>query len=148
MSAEITVKPFAQLSNEELYAILKARVNVFVVEQECPYPELDGKDQEAVHFFLPDEAGTVLAYLRVYENEAGAMQIGRVLTTVRGASYGRRLLHRAVAYLEETAPGKPVVLEAQTYAIGFYEKEGFVVSSEEFLEDGIPHVKMVRKMSS
>ena len=147
MSAELKIKPFAQLSREELYAILKARVDVFVVEQQCPYPELDGKDLTAVHFFRQDDDGQVLAYLRVFENLDGDMQIGRVLTTVRGKSYGRTLLHAAVRYLEETAPQKQIVLESQTYAVGFYEKEGFAVCSDEFMEDGIPHVKMVRKVS-
>ena len=140
----IQIRPFSELSTEELYEILKARVDVFVVEQNCPYPELDGKDRSAVHFFRKAEDGTILSYLRLYEAGAGMIQIGRVLTRVRGKNYGRQLLHAAVEYAEQHWPDRTVMVEAQTYASGFYEKEGFRVCSEEFLEDGIPHVRMER----
>ena len=142
-SFEITVKPFDALTPYELYDILKARIDVFVVEQQCPYPEADGIDQIADHFCLRSDNG-LLAYLRVFPDEEGNVWIGRVLTLVRGKHYGRILMHKAVEYAEARYPGKPIYLKSQRYATGFYAKEGFKVCSEEFMEDGIPHVNMVR----
>ncbi len=140
--SEIQIRKFDQLKLKELYEILKARVDVFVVEQECTYPEIDGIDYYAVHFFQTDEKGTVISYLRIFENVHGEIQIGRVLTRIRKKSLGRKILHAAADYITKTYPHRTIVLEAQTYAIGFYAKEGFRVVSEVFLEDGIPHVKM------
>ena len=141
---EIRIRRFDELDQRDLYEILRARVDVFVVEQNCPYPELDGIDYDAIHLFRKDESGTVISCLRIFENRLGELQIGRVLTRKRNADLGREILHAAVEYIDDIYPNRPVVLEAQTYAIGFYEKEGFRVISEVFLEDGIPHVKMRR----
>ena len=143
---EFTVKPFPELTTEELYEILRTREAVFIVEQQCPYPEADGKDYGAVHLFhrLPD--GRIDAYLRLYPkpDEPGTVQVGRVVTTERGVGLGRALLHEGVRYAVEEMHAAALYLEAQVYAVGFYEKEGFTVCSDEFLEDGIPHVAMRR----
>lgn len=141
---KIEIRRFNELDLRDLYEILRARVDVFVVEQNCLYPELDGIDYDAIHMFMKDESGTVISCLRIFENRNGELQIGRVLTRKRNAHLGQEILHAAVEYIDHIYPGRPIVLEAQTYAIGFYEKEGFRVISEEFLEDGIPHVKMQR----
>ena len=134
-------KIFSQLNTTELYELLRARVNVFVVEQTCPYPELDGIDYDSLHVYYESE-GKVLAYLRAFYKEPGVVQMGRVLTVERGTGLGGRLLSEGIREIKEKFEAQKIYIEAQTYAIGFYEREGFKLCSDEFLEDGIPHVKM------
>ena len=134
-------KVFSELSTAELYEILRARVNVFVVEQNCPYPELDGIDYNSLHVYYEDNA-KALAYLRAYEMAPGVVRMGRVLTVERGIGLGGKLLKEGIREIREKFSPERIYIEAQSYAIGFYQREGFVVCSEEFLEDGIPHVKM------
>lgn len=145
---DLIVKTFDKLSAAELYEILRLREAVFIVEQNCPYPEADGKDPEAVHLWYAGEDGRVAAYLRLYQkkDEPGTVQVGRVVTlaAVRGTGLGRRLLHEGVGYAAREMGAERLYLEAQVYAVGFYRKEGFEVTSGEFLEDGIPHVQMRR----
>ena len=143
---DLIIKTFAELTTEELYEILRTREAVFIVEQRCPYPEADGKDYDATHLFYREEDGRVVAYLRLYykKDEPGTVQVGRVVTARRGVGLGRRILHDGVMYALEKMNAKQLYLHSQVYAAGFYEKEGFVVSSEEFLEDEIPHVQMRR----
>lgn len=145
---EYREKRFSELSVPELYEILRARSAVFVVEQQCVYQDVDGTDRRAWHLWYEAE-GRVWAYARVYwKEEAGRVaQIGRVLTVARGQGLGLRLLRRAVELCEGRLGATTVCLEAQTYAVGFYEKMDFRVVSEEFLEDGIPHVRMVRRVA-
>ena len=138
-------KKFNELSTAELYEILRARVNVFVVEQNCPYPELDGVDYDSLHIYYEDN-GKVLAYMRAYVIEPGVVRMGRVLTIARGTGLGGKLLEEGIREIRENFAPEYIYIEAQTYAIGFYEHEGFVVCSDEFLEDGIPHVKMMLKL--
>lgn len=137
----------ADLAPEDLYRMLRVRVDVFVVEQECPYPELDGRDLEdgTRHFWI-DSADGVLGYLRLLEEPDGAYRIGRVCTAqhARGMGLGRKLMHAAVAEVRK----EPAVLSAQTYALGFYRSFGFVEVGEEYEEDGIPHVDMRREPGS
>ena len=134
-------KSFDQLPNMELYDILKARVDIFVVEQKCPYPEIDGADPGAQHLFIRD-SGRILAYARIVDEGGSTARIGRVITTVRGQGYGRDIMEFCLEWIRENTDSKRVILEAQTYAIGFYEKFGFRVVSEEFWDDGIEHVWM------
>lgn len=138
------IKSFSELNTRELYEILRARAAVFVVEQNCVYQDLDGIDTEAVHMYTEDESG-ITAYLRMFtkDDKSKTVQIGRVLTTKRGCGLGLSLLMKALEVAKVHLQAKIIYLEAQVYAIGFYEKAGFTVSSEEFLEDGIPHVKMI-----
>ncbi|MEE1296582.1 MAG: GNAT family N-acetyltransferase [Bifidobacterium sp.] len=119
------VKTFDALGANELYAILRARQDVFVVEQECAYPDIDGKDQAATHLWYADDAHPVAAYCRVFAkpDEPGTMVIGRVLTTARGTGLGGTLLHDAVGVAREMDPDATQIwLEAQRYAIGFYAR--------------------------
>ena len=142
---ELCAKQFEDLSVQELYELLKLRVDVFVVEQNCPYHELDGKDQAALHVFLKD-AGEIVAYLRVLPLGAmfdDAVGIGRVIAKKRGVGLGARILRAGIALARERMDAGRIRLEAQSYAQGFYEKAGFVRCSDEFDEDGIPHVGMV-----
>ena len=134
-------KFFEELTTTELYEIMKARVNVFVVEQNCPYPELDDIDYESLHIYY-ENAGHVQAYIRAFVKEPGTVQMGRVLTVERGKGLGGDLLKEGLREIRSNFDLQKIYIEAQTYAIGFYEREGFVVCSGEFLEDGIPHVKM------
>ena len=145
---ELAVKRFEELTNNELYDILKLRVNTFVVEQHCPYPELDDKDQDALHVFLRDEEG-IQAYLRVMDKGVSSEQvsIGRVVAVTRRKGYGSRVLEEGMSVAAEYFQADKIYLEAQTYARGLYEKHGFRQISEVFLEDGIPHIKMLAELN-
>lgn len=140
---KVISKHYSELTVDELYGILKARAAVFVVEQNCPYQDLDDRDKDAYHIYL-EENGEILAYLRVLK--AGVVfdcaAIGRVLTTVRGMGYSTIILNEAIKLAKEVLLSEKIKIEAQTYAKGMYEKLGFVQTSEEFLEDGIPHIEM------
>lgn len=145
---QLIIKKFNELTVLELYKILKARVDVFVVEQKCAYGEIDGKDADAYHIFYTDENGEIAAYLRLFPkpDDRNTAQIGRVLTVKRGKGLGEKLMNSAVDFAKKTLRATSLYCEAQTYAVGFYQKVGLQVSSEEFLEDGIPHVKMTCKI--
>lgn len=137
------VASFDQLDNATLYALLRLRVDVFVVEQDCAYPELDGRDTEpgTRHVWLTGSDGEPVAYLRILR-EPGADRIGRVCVAkhARGAGHAERLMDAALREVGD----RECVLDAQTYLVGFYERLGFSVAGPEFDDDGIPHVPMVR----
>jgi ElaA protein len=139
---QLISKYFDQLNTSELYEILRVRSEIFVVEQNCVYQDIDGKDQESIHIYI-EENGKILAYLRAFKRADDVVQIGRVLTRNHGQGLGGKILHDGIAVIKQEMNPSQIYIEAQTYAIGFYEREGFVVSSEEFLEDGIPHVEML-----
>ena len=134
-----SAKPFEALSRDELFELLKARQEVFVLEQQCLYRDIDETDKHSTHV-LGMEGNVLAAYLRYFPapQDPETIQIGRVLTTLRGCGYGREIMEFALRMIKE----KRLCLEAQVYAIGFYESFGFRVVSEPFDEDGIPHVKM------
>ncbi|MBO7403152.1 MAG: GNAT family N-acetyltransferase [Lachnospiraceae bacterium] len=146
---EFTVKHFKDLTVTELYEILRTRAEIFVVEQNCVYQDLDCKDNDAIHVFSMNDEGRVTACLRVFwkDKEAGVAQIGRVVTLTHGTGLGGRLLHRGVELAKKDFGAKKIYLEAQQYASGYYAKEGFEVVSEPFLEDGIPHVQMEKVLA-
>lgn len=141
---ELTVKHFSQLTRDELFAIYKLRVAVFVVEQQCAYPEVDDADKTAYHLWLSD-AGGIQAYLRVLPPHAtfDTASIGRVIAVKRRQGLGGRIVAEGIRAAQEKFGAEAITIEAQTYARSLYEKAGFVQSSEEFLEDGIPHIQMV-----
>ena len=136
---EICIKKFDELSLYDLYEILKLRVNVFVVEQNCPYSELDDIDKDAFHVYLKDDDG-IQAYLRVYENNG--IRIGRVLSLKRRQGMGTNVLNEGIRVAKDLLSAKTITIEAQTYARKMYENAGFVQTSEAFLEDGIEHIRM------
>lgn len=142
---QVHVKRFSELTTDELYDILKLRVSVFVVEQQCAYMEIDDMDQDAIHIFLTNEEG-IQAYLRVMNKtkQKEHVSIGRVIAKKRRMGLGTKILTIGIQEAEKQFHADRIYLEAQTYAIGLYEKQGFETISEEFLEDGIPHVKMLR----
>ncbi|HEV7755610.1 MAG TPA: GNAT family N-acetyltransferase [Mycobacteriales bacterium] len=131
----------SDLDAATLYALLRLRVDVFVVEQRCPYPELDGADLApgTLHLWTSDEAGPA-AYLRILDDPDGSVRIGRVCT--RADARGRGLAAGLVREALGKVRGRPVTLNAQTHLTGWYRKFGFVVSAPEFLDDGIPHTPM------
>ncbi|MFP5023008.1 GNAT family N-acetyltransferase [Pseudonocardia phyllosphaerae] len=132
----------ADLDAATLHALLRLRVDVFVVEQECPYPEIDGRDLEpgTRHYWLTGDDGTVLATLRLLVEPGGGFRIGRVCT--RLDARGRGLGHRLMTAVLDDVGGAPCVLDAQVVQEAFYARHGFVVTGEQFVEDGIPHVPM------
>ena len=142
---QVCIKHYNDLSTDELYRILRLRVEVFVVEQRCPYQELDGRDTDAYHVFILDEKGECMGCLRVFMKDGTTAQIGRVVTSRKSRSMGlgAMLMEQGVYIAKDILKASSVYLEAQTYAVGFYKKSGFKVCSEEFLEDGIPHVGMI-----
>ncbi|SDG83990.1 GNAT family N-acetyltransferase [Klenkia brasiliensis] len=137
----IVEKRFADLSAAELYGLLRLRVDVFVVEQSCPYPELDGRDAEpgTLHVWVPGEDGEVLSCIRVLENGADRA-IGRVATA--GSARGRGLSAQLVRRGLELCAGRTVDIGAQAYLEGWYGRFGFRRSGDDYLEDGIPHLPM------
>lgn len=141
---KVTAKYFQELTVFELYEILRVRAEIFVVEQNCVYQDLDGLDYKSLHIFC-EEDGKVVAYLRAFvkEEETNTVQMGRVLTVRHGEGLGGRILKEGIRLIRENMKPERIFIEAQCYAIGFYEREGFRVCSEEFLEDGIPHVEML-----
>ncbi len=138
----ISTKKFQELTLEELYSILKLRVDIFVVEQNCPYPELDSNDQESIHLFTND-AEKVVSYLRIITSQPKT-RIGRVVTDVdyRGKNLSSLLMEEAMDYINTHFPTKPILLSAQEHLQPFYRKFGFRPVSDVYLEDDIPHVDM------
>ena len=139
----ITAKLFNELSLEELYGILRVRSEVFVTGQKCLYVDPDGKDLDSVQVFAL-EGDRIIGCLRIYGKEPGVLQIGRVavIESQRGRGIGKQMMWQAIDYITENLLEEKIYLEAQTYAIGFYEKLGFKVISGEFLDEGIPHKGM------
>lgn len=140
---ELICKHFTQLTRDELFQIYKLRVSVFIVEQQCAYPEIDDADQVAWHLWLQDGDG-IAAYLRVLPPGAtfDTASIGRVIAVKRRQGLGSRIVAAGVRTAQEQFGAQTITIEAQTYARALYERAGFVQTSEEFLEDGIPHIRM------
>jgi ElaA protein len=142
MHPELHVSSFADLPGTTLYALLKLRVDVFVVEQKCPYPELDGRDTEPAtrHVWLA-RGDEILAYLRILD-DGDTARIGRVVTaaSARKGGHGGRLMEHALTVIGD----RPAVLDAQAHLTGFYARFGFEPAGPSFVEDGIPHVPMAR----
>ena len=140
---ELHKKTFQDLSTDELYELLRVRSEVFVVEQNCVYQDLDGDDQQSIHLWLTI-ADKVVALARICP--AGThmqnISIGRVITTVRGKGYGKQIMLDAIDAAVEHFSATTIDIEAQKYAKGFYEGVGFKQSSASFMLDGIPHIKM------
>lgn len=141
---QIICRTFNELSKDELYEILRVRSEVFVIEQQCNYQDMDFIDYRSLHIFIKNENNSIIAYLRLFmkKDEEKTAQIGRVLTTERGKGLGAAILRRAISEAKSTLNADEIFLESQQYAIGFYEKEGFIVKSDVFLDVGIPHVEM------
>ncbi|RDV25428.1 GNAT family N-acetyltransferase [Alteromonas aestuariivivens] len=139
---------FSELSTEQLYTIMQLRVNVFVVEQNCPYPELDDKDSKTgVYHLLGYQNNELVAYARLLAPGISypSVSIGRVATrqSSRGTGLGHELIRQALHHCDSIWPGQSIEIGAQAYLEDFYAQYGFVRRSENYLEDGIPHLDML-----
>jgi len=145
-----TIKSFEELTTTELYNMLQLRSEVFVVEQNCPYQDLDDKDKIALHLWATDEEGKVVACCRLLPRNISYAEasIGRVATseTVRGTGAGRMLMSKAISHISIAWNEPAIRISAQTYLKAFYESLGFVQVGEGYLEDDIPHIEMLRKI--
>ena len=141
-------KAFQELTVDELYELLRVRSEVFVVEQNCVYQDLDGDDQKSIHLWLT-VASKVVALARVCPagTHMKGISIGRVITTERGKGYVKQIMLHAIDAAVKYFEAKQIDIEAQEYAKGFYEGVGFKQSSDTFMLDGIPHIKMTWKIS-
>ena len=144
---DIEIRSFDQLSVEELYNVLRLRSEIFVVEQDCVYQDIDGKDERALHI-LGYEDGILVAYARCFKpglhfKEAG---IGRILVreNYRRFGYGHKITQAAIQAVLEKYKADKIKISAQTYLVIFYERHGFQTIGDRYLEDGIPHIAMVR----
>lgn len=142
---ELFIKHFRELTTEELMEIYRARISVFVVEQNCPYQDIDGWDPHAYHLWLQDEEG-LQAYLRVLPQNTlyADASLGRVISLKRRCGLATRLLREGIILAQEKLGAKRLIIGAQTYACPVYEKVGFERTDYEYIEDGIPHVRMVQ----
>ncbi|MGC5017650.1 GNAT family N-acetyltransferase [Micromonospora sp. DT47] len=142
-TTDVRVASFADLDARTFHDLLKLRIDVFVVEQHCPYPELDGRDVEpgTRHLWLEHDDAPV-AYLRILADPGGVARIGRVVVApaARGGGHAGRLMSEALRQVG----GRPCVLEAQSYLVDFYARHGFTVTGPEYVEDDIPHMPMRR----
>ena len=149
MAAVLHKKAFSELTVDELYGLLRVRSEVFVVEQDCVYQDMDGDDQASIHLWLT-EGDKLVALCRVCPagTHMDEISIGRVITTEHGKGYGMRIIREGIAAAREYFGAKVIDIEAQEYAKGFYEQVGFRQSSAPFMLDGIPHIKMTWKESN
>lgn len=137
----LLAKRFNELTVKELYEILKARSEIFHMEQNIHYQDMDDMDYQSLHcFFL--ENNKVIAYLRAFyqEDNKDIVQIGRVLTLKHGNGIGKELMEQSIKAIKEKMKCKKIAANAQKYALGFYEKFGFGAVSDDFLEEGVVHI--------
>jgi len=141
--------PYGALTRDQLYDLISLREEVFVVEQNCPYQDADGRDRHAWHLLGRDGQGRLLAYLRVVEpgHKYAEPSIGRVVTSPRErrTGFGRALMREGIRRTEAFYPGRGIRISAQQRLEGFYRGFGFRTVSEVYDEDGIPHVEMLRE---
>ena len=141
----LIAKYFNELTTTELYEILKARSEIFIMEQNILYQDMDDVDYESLHCFFVED-NKVVAYLRAFYNEDNVVKLGRVLTLKHGNGIGKDLLEQSLIAIKEKMKCKKICMDAQKYAVGFYEKFGFKVTSEDFLEEGVVHNTMELKI--
>ncbi len=146
MNEKWHIKRFDELTTRELYQILRLRNKVFVVEQNCVYLDADDKDDKAFHLFL-EKDGQIIAYARIFK--AGDYfkhaSIGRVVVNpdFRRLKLGKTLMQKAINFTTGTLQEKNIEISAQTYLLKFYNALGFKATGEEYLEDGLPHFRMI-----
>lgn len=138
---EFKAKRFGELSAAEVYEILKARSAVFMLEQNIRCLDPDGADYDCLHCFFEENGSEITAYLRAFQ-DGGKIHIGRVLSRTRGQGVGRMIMERGIKAARDAFGNLPVTVDAQKHAEGFYKKIGFETVSDEFLEEGVVHVKM------
>tara|TARA_B100000586_G_C19872545_1_gene327440 strand:+ start:173 stop:613 length:441 start_codon:yes stop_codon:yes gene_type:complete len=144
----IEIKAFNELTLDSLYEVLQLRAEVFVVEQNCPYQDVDGKDQKAMHI-LGYHKEQLVAYTRVFKPGYyfDNASIGRVVVkeNARQYGFGKDIMKASIAFIEDTLDLSTIELSAQTYLKKFYNDLGFKEIGEGYLEDDIPHIRMIKK---
>lgn len=145
---KINIKHFSALSAKEFHDILQLRIDVFVVEQNCPYPELDGKDLDAYHFIGNNKEGETVATCRILPKgiSYSELSIGRFATAkkIRQEGLGLEMMEEVLKFMEVQFGKEAIRISAQKYLVNFYSKFGFISTGKEYLEDDIPHVEMLR----
>jgi ElaA protein len=145
MNLEWKIKRFDALSSQELYNLLQLRSEVFVVEQNCVYQDIDGKDEKAIHL-IGEDNGKIVAYARLFKPNDYFEQasIGRVVVkeSYRDKKLGHLLMREAIRVIETHFEETKITISAQLYLKKFYESHGFVQNSDMYLEDDIPHIEM------
>ena len=142
----VIIKSFEQLNKAEFYEIIQLRIAVFIIEQDCPYQDLDGDDDQCLHMWVEEE-GEIASYLRI--NPAGCRfaepSLGRIVTKMayRNKGLAEIVINKAIEVLCEDQP-QPIRISAQSHLESYYEKFGFIKASDEYLEDNIPHIEMLR----
>ncbi len=142
------IKHYNELTVDEFHDLIQLRIDVFVVEQNCPYEELDGKDKESFHVIGRDDQGKICATSRIlpkglsYPNDVA---IGRVVVASknRGSSLGHELTRKCLRFIDAHFGNVSIRISAQAHLTRFYESHGFVETGKTYLEDGIPHVEML-----
>ncbi|WP_313112424.1 GNAT family N-acetyltransferase [Aequorivita sediminis] len=144
---KIEVKKFEELNTDELYNLLRLRSEVFVLEQDCVYQDIDGKDQRALHI-IGREDGKMVAYARCFKegDYFDESSIGRVVVrdNYRKLGYGHKITDAAIKAIEENYKANKIKISAQTYLVTFYESHGFKTIGDRYSEDGIPHIAMLK----
>ena len=140
----IVAKTFYELNTQELYQILRLRSEVFVVEQDCVYQDLDGKDRTALHIIGRNEEDAIVATARILHENSKKVIIGRVVVEKKFRKYGlgKELMKQSISDIIRLYGNIQINIAAQKYLLNFYSSLGFVSSGKEYLEDGIPHVEM------
>jgi ElaA protein len=144
-------KMFEELTTIELYTIFQLRLAVFSVEQNCAYQDADGKDLESFHIMGTDENGELAAYSRIVFPGISfpEVSIGRVITSekTRGTGIGKELMKMSMQFIKEKYGNVPIRISAQCYLIKFYADFGFIIVGDEYMEDNIPHIEMMRPVN-
>jgi ElaA protein len=142
---DVQIKAYEELSLDELYDLLALRTRIFVVEQNCPYQELDGKDKFAVHLLLLNKE-ELIGTLRILPPKKAhdSIHIGRVVVSSekRGKNLGQKIMNEALKYIHSNWGEIHIIISAQSHLQTFYEKLGFISVNNHYLEDGIPHLEM------
>jgi ElaA protein len=148
VTPQFKIKPFAALSATEVYQTLQLRSEVFVVEQNCVYQDIDGKDEKALHL-IGTINDTIVAYARLFApgDYFGHASIGRVVVSqeYRAHKFGHTLMKEAIAGIQQHFGTGEITISAQLYLEKFYQSHGFTRHGEAYMEDGIPHIKMMRE---
>ena len=145
---EVTFKTFSELTTKELYQILQLRSEVFVVEQNCVYQDIDGKDEKAIHI-IGVVQNKIVAYTRCFKPDEYFKEasIGRVVVkkNERKLKRGNQIMIHSIKTIEKVFQTKTIIISAQSHLISFYNNLGFYSAGNEYLEDGIPHIEMIKK---
>jgi ElaA protein len=147
MKLNFKIKHFSELSVQEFHDIIKLRIDVFVVEQNCPYSDLDGKDENSYHFIGYTPKNEIAATCRILPKglSYAEMSIGRFATSkaTRQEGFGLKMMEEVLIFIKQKYGNESIRISAQKYLLKFYEKFGFVSTGKEYLEDDIPHVEML-----